>query len=321
MPVFNSEQYLKETLESVLNQKFNDWELLCVDDGSSDNSLNILNFYKQLDSRIKVIESEHSGSASGARNKALPFVNGDYIAMLDSDDKYEKDTLQLLVEKINETGADFIVFCLNFCDAKCKKVISKICGLRNSFTDIISGQEAFIESLDWNIAGCGAIRSDIVKKIKYNENGMNGDELSTRLFFLESHSVAFTKAKYLYRSNYNSSTKKISEKYFYTLDTILALIKIINDYNLLSNILETQKKKYFNSIMSNKIALNLNKENLSKEEYNRVLHYLKHHYILNKNIILTSHRTSFNLKNILINLLKSNWFIFNVYTYFKSILK
>lgn len=84
IPVYNAEKYLKECIDSVLlQQDFNDYELICVDDGSTDNSLNILRSY--TDSRLKILTQENQG-AGVARNYALSFSKGDYIMFLDSDD-------------------------------------------------------------------------------------------------------------------------------------------------------------------------------------------------------------------------------------------
>lgn len=90
MPVFNSEKYLRYSVESVIEQTFTDWELICVDDGSSDLSLEILNGYAENDDRIKVISIENSG-VSYARNLGLTLAKGDYITFLDSDDYISKN--------------------------------------------------------------------------------------------------------------------------------------------------------------------------------------------------------------------------------------
>ena len=87
MPVFNSEKYLEETLNSALNQSLKNIELICIDDGSPDSSLQILRNFSEKDERIHIITQENSGSGV-ARNAGLNLARGNYIAFLDSDDLY-----------------------------------------------------------------------------------------------------------------------------------------------------------------------------------------------------------------------------------------
>ena len=85
MPVYNVEKFLDKSINSILNQTLNDLELICVDDGSTDNSLKILNDFANYDDRIKIFSLDHQG-AGNARNFALKHVTGEYIYYMDSDD-------------------------------------------------------------------------------------------------------------------------------------------------------------------------------------------------------------------------------------------
>ena len=85
VPIFNVEKYLKECLESIINQTFKDIEIICINDGSTDNSLDILNQYAEKDNRIKVITQSNQG-LSAARNTGIKYANGEYISFIDSDD-------------------------------------------------------------------------------------------------------------------------------------------------------------------------------------------------------------------------------------------
>ena len=110
IPVYNSELYLKECLYSVINQTYKKIEIICVDDGSTDHSLDILNFYQKKDSRIKVFTQENSGP-SAARNKALDMAKGDYISFVDSDDFLKPYTYSTLIEyATQERSWDLIIF-------------------------------------------------------------------------------------------------------------------------------------------------------------------------------------------------------------------
>lgn len=112
VPVYNVEKYLRRCLDSILNQTFDDFELILVNDGSKDQSLFICNEYSVSDSRIKFINQANQGS-SVARNTGLDVSSGDYIIHIDSDDWLELNMLELLYNAAVKTDAD-IVAC-NIC--------------------------------------------------------------------------------------------------------------------------------------------------------------------------------------------------------------
>lgn len=94
-PSFNSSNFIKKTIESVINQSYNNWELIIVDDCSSDDSCLIINNFVQVDPRIKLIKLEENSGAAVARNMGIEAANGRFIAFLDSDDTW-------LPEKLSE---------------------------------------------------------------------------------------------------------------------------------------------------------------------------------------------------------------------------
>lgn len=107
IPVYNVEKYLRECLDSVLNQTFTDWEAICVNDGSTDGSPSVLAEYGLKDNRIRVIE-QPNGGLSAARNTGLQHAAGDYVLFLDSDDRLRPDSMRILSE--NLTDGDFLCF-------------------------------------------------------------------------------------------------------------------------------------------------------------------------------------------------------------------
>ena len=109
IPVYNTEKYLDRTLMSVLAQTYEDFEIICINDGSKDNSLSILESYAQKDPRIKVISQENQG-LSMARNNGLKDAKGEYIYFLDSDDALHPQMLEITVSKIIEHQADLLCF-------------------------------------------------------------------------------------------------------------------------------------------------------------------------------------------------------------------
>jgi glycosyltransferase involved in cell wall biosynthesis len=100
-PIYNAEHFLEETLQSILDQTYTNWESILINDNSSDNSLEIANSFAQLDSRFKIINKSESGGAAKARNLGIEQATGRYIAFLDSDDIWlpEKLTEQITFMK------------------------------------------------------------------------------------------------------------------------------------------------------------------------------------------------------------------------------
>ena len=105
IPVYNVENYLKECLDSITNQTVKDIEIICIDDGSTDNSPKILKEYQKKDSRIKIITKENGGQAS-ARNLGIKEAQGEYIAFIDSDDFIEPEMLEKLYTKAMDNNLD-----------------------------------------------------------------------------------------------------------------------------------------------------------------------------------------------------------------------
>ena len=112
VPVYNVAQYLEECLDSIINQKFWQLQIICVNDGSTDNSLEILKKYRKKDKRIKII-NQHNQGLSAARNVGLKHVKGEYVMFVDSDDKMTGEAFSELYDYMNETMADFCIFGCN----------------------------------------------------------------------------------------------------------------------------------------------------------------------------------------------------------------
>lgn len=107
VPIYKTEKYLRDCLDSVLSQTFSDWELICVDDGSPDNSDQIVKEYASKDNRIHLIVQENKG-LSGARNTGLDRANGAYIVFLDSDDQLPTYALELMYQLACDKGVPMV---------------------------------------------------------------------------------------------------------------------------------------------------------------------------------------------------------------------
>ena len=109
MPVYNAQDYLEQCIVSILAQTLQEIEVICVDDSSTDRSLEILKKYEKEDSRMRVLTQPNSG-AGAARNRGLSQASGEYLSFLDADDFFEPDMLELAYAKAKEDRADMVVF-------------------------------------------------------------------------------------------------------------------------------------------------------------------------------------------------------------------
>lgn len=107
--VYNTEKYLTQCMESIVSQTLRDIEIICVDDGSTDGSLQVLNQFAEKDSRVQVFSQANQG-AGAARNLGLERAHGMYLSFLDSDDFFEPDMLENAFQLITEANADIVVF-------------------------------------------------------------------------------------------------------------------------------------------------------------------------------------------------------------------
>ena len=108
IPVYNTELYLERCLDSVLNNTYRNLEVLCIDDGSIDHSLEILHRYERADQRVVVIEKENGG-VSSARNAGLDRMTGEYVTFVDSDDFIHPQYFECLHYAITKSSADLVI--------------------------------------------------------------------------------------------------------------------------------------------------------------------------------------------------------------------
>ena len=154
IPVYNAEAYLRRCLESVTGQTLEEIEILCVDDGSTDGSLAILEEYEKRDRRLRILRRPHQGAAA-ARNAGLGAARGRYLSILDADDFFERDMLEKALARAREGGAQITVFQTDLYDDA--SGCFEACGY-SILTDRLPGRDPFspreIPERIFNI-GCG----------------------------------------------------------------------------------------------------------------------------------------------------------------------
>ena len=237
IPVYNVEKYLGECLDSVINQTLKDIEIICVNDGSTDNSLFILKEYASKDNRIKIIDKENEGLGY-TRKRGLKTAIGEYILFLDSDDKYDSNNaLEYLYNNIKKNDADILIFCIsNYDNGNQKKWNLKIDEPEN-VGKILNFQEFSVYILNGCYSACNKLYSKkfldgyddwfFPKKIYYEDMPFHV-QIMTR-----AKNICFTdNVTYLYRVNPLSITrvssldkdKKKVESLFFIIDKIYNIL-------------------------------------------------------------------------------------------------
>lgn len=236
MPVYNAEKFLKEAIQSVVNQTFKDWELIIVDDCSTDRSYSIAKCFSDKDNRISLYRlGTNSGSAQKPRLLAEDKACGKFVCSLDADDKWDKTYLQDMLERQRETDADAVI-CRIWSFSE-DGIIGEKMNPREDFdmSRILTGKEAYMLTIgEWTINGQGLLLLLLARKahevFNIPDKIINADELLTRQRFLCCNKVALCDAKYYYRANSLSITKKFSIKHFGYNDTAKAMVDITMSY-------------------------------------------------------------------------------------------
>lgn len=238
-PAFNAEKYLPEMLKSVRDQSYPDWELIIVDDGSSDSTPDIIKKATQEDIRIKAFcLAENSGSDFAPRRLAFEKSSGDFIVNIDADDFVDSDYLLRFHRMIQNTRADLVYADMYIGEDfnQYKKFITKG---EDLYGTIFKGKDLFSLTLtDWNISGVSATSKDLVFKsleafdrMLASEKEWNSfdNENLTRLDLFLAERVTFCKAKYYYRQQKDSVTHKIDIRRFSILKSDLNLCRFTDD--------------------------------------------------------------------------------------------
>lgn len=164
VPVYNASRYLERSLGSIVNQTYKNLEIICVNDGSTDNSLEVLEKFKENDSRIKIYTETNQG-VSHARNEGLKHVSGDFIQFVDADDDLDLEYFDIQLSRILETGADMAI-CNNEHPFFMTYFTDRVYDLTNHDDFIEFYQHTYGPTLPWN----KLIRSSAVKDVYFFEN-------------------------------------------------------------------------------------------------------------------------------------------------------
>ena len=223
IPVYNVEQYLNRCIDSVLNQTYKDFEIILVDDGSTDKSGEICDVYAEKDSRITVIHKENGG-LSDARNFGIDAARGDFLTFLDSDDYFHPEYLEILVLNAERRNADIAI-----CNYTVNRNPEPSFSAAESF-DVkeMTAEQAVYEFVTCNktwefISACAKIyKSEIFENIRFSVGKINEDNFTTWKCYLKSQKVIMCPvALYYIFPSENSITRRTYSKK--NLDAVTAV--------------------------------------------------------------------------------------------------
>lgn len=191
VPVYKSENYIRRCLDSLVAQSLNDIQIVCVNDGSPDNSLSILKEYEAKYSNIKVISKENGG-VWYARLDGVKAADGEYIGFLDADDYVEKDFAKLMYESVVKNQSDIAVCGFKRIDEKTKKVLSQ--EMKHSSSRIIYMDNNPEEIISINTALWNKIYRRDVLKATFNVQSpprILEDAMFISLVYINAHKISF----------------------------------------------------------------------------------------------------------------------------------
>jgi glycosyltransferase involved in cell wall biosynthesis len=217
IPVYNGERYLVKTLDCLLRQTFRDFEAICINDCSTDNSESVLRRYAQTDPRVRLLKTESNQGIVPKVLKyyALPNLRGEYYAYSSQDDLFSDDWLEKMWCKAVATGADAVIPDLVFYHVGDTSKNRTLAGVQGDRSVVLSNRDAVILSLDWIIPGNALWKTSLVQRLGYEDFGMFADEYSMRVFFYHCNRVVFSGGTFYYgQDNPDAITKKSSYKSF-----------------------------------------------------------------------------------------------------------
>jgi len=268
IPVYNGGKYLAQALDSLLCQSFKDFEVLCINDCSTDNSESVLKQYAQKDSRIRVLTTDTNQGIvpKVLKNYALPNLRGEYYAYSSQDDFYSEDWLEKMWRKAKETDADAVLPDLVFYHEHDPLKNRSLIGVYGNRDVMLTNREAVILSLDWIIPGNALWKVSLIKKLGYADFGMFADEYSARVFFYHCNKVVFSGGTFYYgQDNLGAITKQPGYKRFDSPYNHFRLFQFLKENSFDPEIYTRQLMKAVRDLLQKKQELILNKTHYSSD--------------------------------------------------------
>lgn len=194
VPIYNTEKYLEKCIKSILNQNYENIEIILINDGSTDNSLNICKKYKEQDNRIVVINKKHTG-VSESRNRGLEIAKGDYIAFVDSDDYIDRRMFEKLIEGAEKYNAE-----ISMCDINETRNSNDILGEFSAEYIQLTRKQALEQLLyDKNIGNYMTVKmfkKELFNQVKFPINKMYEDISTAYKLFGKANKLVYIPVKF-----------------------------------------------------------------------------------------------------------------------------
>lgn len=229
VPVYNCEKYINDCIQSLINQTYSNVEIIIIDDGSNDNSLNIINKYKS-NNNVKIFSQKNSG-ANKARKCGIENATGEYIMFVDGDDWIDSNCIDYLVKMINKYNADIIRFNCILEPSKKEKIFYKT---KNNCPELLKKEniyDLFISTSILNNLCFNIYKKELFSNIPaFNSDFSNAEDLwaNLELFTRSKNVLMIDKILYHYRINNNSTTK--IKKYSIIKKNVTELIYVLNQF-------------------------------------------------------------------------------------------
>lgn len=258
MPVFNAGKFLDYSINSVLGQSYTNIELFITDDGSTDDTWEKLKFYAEHDRRVIISQLPHIGSPKIVRDYAICHSSGEWIVAVDSDDYIEKEYIEKIWNRHQETNADFVCPTMLFIEGK--EIKSVLPNKSFNLSTVYCGTEAMLRTLSrWEFGANGALMNRKVITNLSTEEGsiIYNDECDTRIYLNNSNLVAFCDAKYYYTTNESSYTHaQPVGKITFELRNTLGLYRYFEkEFGYSSIITEIYRRKILESFQTTVLTL------------------------------------------------------------------
>lgn len=207
--VYNMARFLPKCLDSLLGQTLKDIQVVCIDDSSTDSSLQVLRQYAARDPRIEVVALTENHGQAYARNQGLNTARGAYTCFVDSDDWLSADALQQAVAVFEaHANTDCVLFQVDIMHPVVEHYPLPP-------FDVLTGEEAFRLSLDWQIHGVYMVRTALHQRFPYDDTCRSySDDNTTRLHYLNAREVRQCPGVYYYRQHQQSTSHIVSVRQF-----------------------------------------------------------------------------------------------------------
>ena len=230
IPCYNSEKYIEKTLDSICNQTFDNYEIICVNDGSTDGTLDILKKYEKKLKNFIVISKQNDRGATTIRT-GLKEASGEYVCVIDNDDYVSPDYIKELYNTIKSENADIAICGFQREDFETKKVISR--EMNNKRKSIIVsddyGKLLEINTSLWN----KMFKSNIIKTVINVDNLFGMDMIYLAYMYPKTHKIAFNENILYYYQVREKSTINVLKKDY--VDKVYDSLLIVRDYYNLIN--------------------------------------------------------------------------------------